>query len=212
MPDQLVPAAAAVDAAAEVVAAATDTLARVSSDGGRISVDKLDQHQVLAYDLAHAASAVEGCRVMLGYAEHGEQESMLARAYIADAVWDLGAKVLGRAATWGVDADDLSPALAFVEAHRSPAFLCGLADTLPTQGTGPRRLPEDFELAADTFHRFAADRIRPHAEHVHRTNADVPEDVIGGLAELGGFGLSVPVEFDGMATGGEADYLGMVVA
>jgi (2S)-methylsuccinyl-CoA dehydrogenase len=47
---------------------------------------------------------------------------------------------------------------------------------------------------------------------VHRTNADVPEDIISGLAELGGFGLSVPEEYGGFATGGESDYMGMVVA
>ena len=34
------------------------TIAERSLDGGRISVDLLDQHQVAAYDLAHAASAV----------------------------------------------------------------------------------------------------------------------------------------------------------
>ena len=64
----------------------------------------------------------------------------------------------------------------------------------------------------ETFHRFAEDKIRPVAEHVHRTNADIPEDVIAGLAEIGGFGLSVPEEYGGFATGGEHDYLGMVVA
>ena len=47
---------------------------------------------------------------------------------------------------------------------------------------------------------------------MHRTNGDVPEDIIAGLAELGGFGLSVPEEYDGFATGGESDYIGMVVA
>jgi (2S)-methylsuccinyl-CoA dehydrogenase len=47
---------------------------------------------------------------------------------------------------------------------------------------------------------------------VHRTNADIPEDVIEGLAELGGFGLSVPEEYGGFASGGESDYMGMVVA
>ena len=47
---------------------------------------------------------------------------------------------------------------------------------------------------------------------MHRTNADIPEDVISGLAEIGGFGLSVPEEYGGFASGGEADYLGMVVA
>ncbi len=64
----------------------------------------------------------------------------------------------------------------------------------------------------ETFHRFAEDKIRPIAEHVHRANADIPEDVISGLAEIGGFGLSVPEEYDGFAQGGEHDYLGMVVA
>ena len=32
------------------------------------------------------------------------------------------------------------------------------------------------------------------------------------MAEMGGFGMSVPEEYGGFATGGESDYLGMVVA
>ena len=47
---------------------------------------------------------------------------------------------------------------------------------------------------------------------MHRTNGDVPEDIISGLAEIGGFGLSVPEAYGGFATGGESDYIGMVVA
>ena len=35
---------------------------------------------------------------------------------------------------------------------------------------------------------------------------------MAGLAELGGFGLSVPEEYGGFASGGESDYLAMVVA
>ena len=86
-------------------------------------------------------------------------------------------------------------------------MLAGLAAT-----EGPRHLGEDFELVRETFHRFAEDKVRPHAEHVHRENADIPEEVIEGLAELGGFGLSVPEEYGGFASGGESDYMGMVVA
>ena len=76
----------------------------------------------------------------------------------------------------------------------------------------PHHLGEDFELVRETFHRFAADKVRPHAEHVHRANDDIPEEVIEGLAELGGFGLSVPEEYGGFASGGESDSMGMVVA
>jgi (2S)-methylsuccinyl-CoA dehydrogenase len=202
----------AVDDAAGLVSAATAHLARAAVVDGRIDVDRLDRHQVLGYDLAHAASAIEGCRVMLRYAEHGEYESMLARAFVADALAELQAKVVGREATWGVEAADLATTIPFVESHRAPKFLEQIADQLPRHGTGPTHLPEEFDLVRETFHRFAEDRIRPVAEHVHRTNGDVPEEVISGLAELGGFGLSVPEEYGGFAVGGEHDYLGMVVA
>jgi len=71
---------------------------------------------------------------------------------------------------------------------------------------------DDFELVRDTFRRYADDKIRPVAERVHRDNADIPEDIISGLAELGAFGLSVPERYGGFAAGGESDYMGMVVA
>jgi (2S)-methylsuccinyl-CoA dehydrogenase len=212
MSDVLEAAAAAVDDAAMLIDTAVGNLARACDDGGDVSVAKLDEHQVLAYDLAHAASGLQGCRVMLDYAQHGEYESMLARAFIADAIWDVAARVMGREATWGVDAGDVMASLPFVESHRSPAFLEELAGHLERSGSGPAHLDDEFDLVRDTFHRFAEDRIRPVAEHVHRTNADIPEDIISGLAELGGFGLSVPEAYGGFAAGGEADYLGMVVA
>jgi (2S)-methylsuccinyl-CoA dehydrogenase len=212
MTEQLEAAESAVAVATDVVDAAASHLAAASREDGRLSVALLDEHQALAYDLAHAASAVAGSRAMLAYAQHGELESMLARAFIADAVADLGAKLLGREQVWGVDAGELAPALPFVESHRSPEFLQTVAGRLETAGAGPAHLSDDFELVRETFHRFAADRVRPVAEHVHRTNADIPEDVITGLAELGGFGLSVPEEYGGYASGGTNDYLGMVVA
>ncbi len=64
----------------------------------------------------------------------------------------------------------------------------------------------------ETFHRFAEEQIRPRAEHIHRANSDIPEEIITGLAEMGAFGLSIPEEYGGFATGGASDYMGMVVA
>jgi (2S)-methylsuccinyl-CoA dehydrogenase len=212
MSDELRAASAAVDLAGAVVEAAARRLAELSSENGKLSVAALDRHQAVAYDLAHAAAAVEGSRVMARYGEHGEVESMLARAYVADAVHDVATRVLGRSQAWGVERDALAGAMPFVSEHRAPAFLEALADQCVKHGSGPTHLSDDFELVGETFRRFAEDKIRPVAEHVHRTNADVPEEIISGLAELGGFGLSVPEEYDGFATGGESDYIGMVVA
>jgi (2S)-methylsuccinyl-CoA dehydrogenase len=205
-------ARAAVDVAATVVERSCAELAARSADDGRISVARLDEHQVFAYDLAHAASSVAGSRVMLEYGAHGEYEATLATAFIADAIWDLGTRVATRNAEWAAEPAALAPAYEFASRHRAPAFLEALAEQLPSRGTGPTHLPEEFELVRETFRRFAEDKIRPVAESVHRENLDVPEPVIEGLAELGGFGLSVPEEYGGFALGGEQDYMGMVVA
>lgn len=212
MTDTHAAAASAVDAAAGLVAAAARHLAQESESDGRISVSKLDRHQVVAYDLAHAAAAVQGSRVMLEYAGHGDLETKLAYAYIADAFADIVGRLVGRETAWGVDPADLASAHDFVAAHREPAFLEALADELPRHGTGPAHLDDEFDMVRDTFHRFAEDKIRPVAEHIHRTNADIPDEIIDGMAEIGGFGLSVPEEYGGFAAGGDSDYLAMCVA
>ncbi len=167
----------------------------------------VDANQSLAYDLAHAASAVATAQACLGYAAFGPDESALVAAFLAIAFSDLASRILGREALWGVSGDWYAPFAGFVTTYRDPAFVASLAET-----AGERHLGEDFAMVADTFHRFALEQVRPHAEHVHRDNADIPESIITGLAELGGFGLSVPEEFGGFATGGESEYLGMVVA
>ncbi len=212
MTDTHAAAGAAVDAAAALVEEAARNLATAASDNGRISVAKLDKHQVVAYDLAHASAAVEGSRVMLQYAQHGDLEAKLAYAFIADAFADIVGRLVGREAEWGVDPAQLASAHDFVAEHRDPAFLEALADELPRHGTGPAHLDDEFDMVRDTFHRFAEDKIRPVAEHIHRTNADIPDDIINGMAEIGGFGLSVPEEYGGFAAGGESDYLAMCVA
>jgi (2S)-methylsuccinyl-CoA dehydrogenase len=212
MPEQLDAARDATATSADVVARAARRLAELSADGNKVSVAKLDAHQVFAYDLAHAAAAIEASKVMCAYGEHGELESALARAFVADALADVASRMIGRGKEWGVDPSALASAEPFVAANRAPSFLAELGEQCAKHGTGPTHLSDDFELVADTFRRFAEDKIRPVAEHVHRTNGDVPEEIIDGLAELGGFGLSVPEEYGGWATGGEQDYIGMVVA
>src|SRR3954454_18110643 len=212
MTDTHAAAGAAIEAAAALVDTAARHLAEQAADDGRISVSKLDRHQVVAYDLAHAAAAVAGSRVMLAYAEHGDLEAKLAYAYIADAFADIVGRLVGREAQWGVDPADLASAHDFVAAHRDPAFLEALADELPRHGTGPAHLDDEFDMVRDTFHRFAEDKIRPVAEHIHRSNADIPAEIIDGMAEIGGFGLSVPEEYGGFAAGGDSDYLAMCVA
>ncbi len=199
------PASDDVTTARDLVGRADDVvrgaLASLANRGGP------DAHEAFAYDLAHAASALATARAALDYARHGDVEAALATAFTGLALGDLAGKVLGREELWALDADWYAPFAAFVAAQRDPAVLAALAET-----PGDRHLDEEYAMVASTFHRFAAERVRPHAEHVHRANADIPEEIVAGLSELGGFGLSVPADYGGFAAGGESEYLAMVVA
>ncbi|MCU1345695.1 MAG: putative acyl-CoA dehydrogenase [Acidimicrobiia bacterium] len=194
----LAAAQSAVTTASDLVDAAVAHLAAASS---------VDAEQVVAYDIAHAAAAVATARSMLTYGAKGDTEARLACGFVADVVADLTGKLAGREDLWGSQPGVLDSARGFLAQFRSPAFVASLATV-----EGPRHLESDFEMVQDTFRAFAEKVIGPHAEHVHRTNADVPEEVIAGLADLGAFGLSCPTEYGGYSEGGDGEYLAMVVA
>jgi len=166
-----------------------------------------DVHQVVAYDVAHAASAVATARALLDYGAKGEVEALITCAYTADMAHDLVSRLAGRETAWGVDVAPMRAGQSFLETFRAPELLASLATV-----AGPRHLADDYELVQDTFRSFAEKVIAPRAEHVHRNNDDVPEEVISGLAEMGAFGLSVPAEYGGYSEGGDGEYIGMVVA
>jgi len=191
-------AAAAVDLASSIVSAAAR---RLAAQGGP------DADQVVAYDLAHVAAGVRAAHAALAYGTAGADEAHIACVFVADALADLAARTVGREDAFGTAPGWMEGARPFVTAFRRPQYLASLAGI-----DGGRHLDADFALVRETFHRFALEQIRPHAEHIHRANADIPEEIISGLAEMGALGLSIPEEYGGFATGGASDYMGMVVA
>ncbi len=174
---------------------------RLSALGG------IDANQGFAYDLAHAASSLATARATIDYGTRGDVESRIAVVFVAQALSDLAGRALGHEKLWDLPENWFGPFSSFVAAYRDAAFVGSLAET-----PGPTHLDPEFAMVASTFHRFAEQEVRPHAEHVHRHNGDIPESIIAGLAEIGGFGLSVPEEYGGFASGGESDYLGMIIA
>ena len=193
---RLTAARAALDAASSVVVAGARHLAATGD---------LDPAQVVAYDLAHAAAAVETARAFLDYGERGDTEARLVAAFVADAVHGVATSCMWR--DWGASPDMLEPAAEFVRVYRAPEFLASLCGE-----QGPRHLDDQLTLIGDTFRRFADEQIRPAAEDIHRRNLDIPESIIRGLGELGAFGVSIPEQYGGFAASGEDEYLAMVVA
>ena len=190
-------------------AEATELARRVVEQGVRTlsSLGGPDDQQVLAYDLAHSAAAVETARSLNDYSRKGNTEALITCAFVADMLHEVSARLLGREDMWGVEKNPLADAHEFMTTFREPEFLASLAFI-----AGPRHLEDEFEMVQDTFRSFATKVIAPHAEHVHRHNADVPEEIISGLAELGAFGLSVPSEYGGFSEGGDGEYMANCIA
>ena len=67
---------------------------------------------------------------------------------------------------------------------------CGLDDILDTM--------------REEMRKFADSEVVPHAQQWHRTNSYIPLEVIGKMAELGVFGLTIPEEFGGLGLGKES--------
>ena len=204
--DEPLPDLALVESALEVgsglVGCAAAHLSALT-DGGR----RLEDEQVLAYDLAHAAAGLETARAAVAYGSLGDDEARIAVVFAADVLGEIVARTAGREALWGTEPGWHRSLGDLLAAGRSPALIAQVADR-----PGPMHLDPDYEMVRDAFRRFALQQIAPLAEHIHRKNTDIPEEIIAGLAEMGGFGLSVPEEYGGAASGGERDYLGMVVA
>jgi len=196
--DLLSQAAAAVSTAGAVIAAGIET-AKTSGTA--------DEDQQLVYSLAHAASAHAMAASALRYAEVGDDEARLAHVFIGRQLTELAAMLWARSADWGVGRDALDDTRDYAAVVTAPDFVGAAATT-----AGSANLPDDLEMVATTFRQFANERVAPHAEEIHRHDLDIPQEIIDGVAELGCFGLSIPEQYDGSASGSVDDYMAMVIA
>jgi len=189
--------AAVADAAAVIEAGITTAKASGTAD----------QDQQLVYSLAHASSAQAMAAAALDYAGLGADEALLAHIFIGRHVSDLAATLWARSEDWGVAATALDGARPYASVVTAPEFVAAAA-VVP----GTTNLPDDMAMVASTFRQFATEQIAPHAEAIHRHDLDIPVDIIEAVAQLGCFGLSIPEEFGGSASGSEDDYMAMVIA
>ncbi len=187
-------------------------LADLCSVDGRIDADRMDAHQAAAYDLASLSSSLAAARALVELTAPDELQARLALVAAADVAVELLSRTAGREASLGLPRDPLAEVAGALAAGRDATLLGEVGDAvLATGEAGPRHLDEELEMVRQTFRRFAEDKVMPVAEHVHRADEDIPEDIISGLAELGCFALSIPEQHGGFATGGEDELLNMVL-
>ena len=157
----------------------------------KVAADGIDAHQVAAFELAWAVARSEAAAATEEWAQSTGDE--LASLIAAAARAEERSALTGQTAVEAIEAGE---ALARIgERYR------------PTEEVGDS---DEQRLMRRSFRDFARQRISPLAQDIHRDNLDVPESIIGGTAELGLFGLSVPEEYGG-SQGGAPDYQTMLI-
>lgn len=212
---------AAVDAARQFAAAARAAVRpRVTRPDGRIDGAAMNEEQRLVHGLAWIATYVETlaqtaqwARSLAGAGRFGDGEAdviligfgeylaalaggiaMSQNEYarpremgIADAAASLAADP---AVVWFLDHGNTVPRRrALVERLAGGA---AIADTLGD---------DDLDMVRRQFHRFAQEKIAPHAHEWHLANALVPIGIVHEMAELGVFGICVAPEHGGLGMG-----------
>lgn len=186
--------------------------ATCANEAGGLDSGLLEANQSISYDLASLSASVSAARHLVTHATAHATDAAIALVFAADVAADMQTRLVGREAAFGVTTDFLAPVRDAIAAGRNPELIAACATRVMATGeVAERGLSEELEMVRQTFRRFAEDRVKPIAEHVHRNDADIPDDIISGLAELGCFALSIPEEFGGFATGGTEELLNMVI-
>src|SRR6056297_306406 len=63
---------------------------------------------------------------------------------------------------------------------------------------GRTGLDDELEMIREQFRRFAVEKVEPHAHGWHLEDELIPMEIIGELAEMGVFGLTIPEEYGGL--------------
>ncbi len=182
--------------------------------GGR----DIDAHQVAVRRYASLAARLKAAQALGEWAGSSPVATAMAGLFAAEAALDALHTVERHQADFGLTAHDL--AAAFSPAQRSlltqslpEARFRELAEHAAGQGFANHGAihGEDADLMLalrDSTRRFAAERVAPLAQRIHIDDLLVPEALIGGMAELGFFGMSIPAEYGGTGMSN----LAMVVA
>lgn len=184
--------------------------AKSLTDNGK----KIDDHQVITERIAYAATEAVAAHEMLNefdaWSADGNASPMREKLAIA-AVGELMTNMRDRLSA---SADDLGIGDAAVEAAFPADVRSALRRTTAesllreigqnvaeTKGANDWVHDDMHSQVAEQVRQFAAEEVAPHAEHIHRTDATIPEEFITKMAELGFFGLSIPEEYGGVEMG-----------
>ena len=204
-----------------IIRQASITLARGCAVDGRLDNERLDRHQVSAYELALSYAEYRAALVawegMPGLAS--DLQKALCAVYMATAIQSIRVRLEPLLLPLGIDPSDFDRIFDGME-MRSALQSCLEPDRLADIGrevialqadVGEIELDDDKTMMQTAFRRLADDIVAPRAESIHRHDLTVPEEILQPMREMGVFGISVPQQYGGTAPDDCADNLSMIV-
>jgi len=183
----------------------------------------LDDHQKVSYELAFCVAELEASASLLCYADKVSTEDIvceqLSLAFCADnlrAIWQrlfTHSKEAGLCNAQLLQLMVTEPLAGFLTQHGDVAEFSALGATLLQRASVrlPSGLDEEKDMIQQSFARFAEQVVIPQAEHIHRFDTDIPDDIINGAAAMGCFGTCIPMRFGGLMPDEHHDSIAMLI-
>ena len=195
------------------------------SQGGKIDGEALEREQHAAHGLAWIATYAEALNQVASYGRRmsdegrfGEMEVLLAQIGAAEyaaqlyggvvmsqgeiaRVHELGVCEKDQTAFLTANVRDLISSTTPATRARAIALIRGSQGAVAYGDTG---LDETVSAMREEMHRFSEAEVVPHAQDWHLKDEYVPMELIGQMAELGVFALTLPEEYGGLGLGKEA--------
>ncbi|MCB1739712.1 MAG: acyl-CoA dehydrogenase family protein, partial [Gammaproteobacteria bacterium] len=189
-------------------------------DGGRVDARAANRNQRILHGLAWIATTVEALAAssewyvgLQASGDAGDGETLILAIGFGEYLGQLTGglpmsqneilrpRELGlAAAAAALEADE---AVAwFLDHGNSEQHRAALVEHVRNDGAIAESLGEEtLDMIRDQFRRFANERVKPGAHQWHLDDALIPDEVVGAMAELGVFGVTIDSEYGGFGLG-----------
>ncbi len=220
LPDLLALGRAALDPLDTLCAQATEALRARVAPAGKPDAALLEAEQYAAHGLAWLATYVESLRQMQAWAERlesagtfGEVEALIHQIAFGEYLWQIHGGIqmnqgeIVRLQDIGLDADAMGALMTpevttLTRQGNTQAARTRLVELMQDRRAeatvGRSGLDDELEMVREQFHRYADEKIAPHAHGWHLNDDLIPMEVIDQLSEMGVFGLTIPEEHGGL--------------
>src|SRR6056297_1226325 len=218
--DLLALTGAAVAPVEAVLERAKTSVADMVTVDGRVSGAEIEAHQTAAHGLTWLATYVESLRQMQNWAtrlqeqgQFGEVEQLIHQIAFGEYLHQIAGGIqmnqgemvrlqdlgLGWDALSGFQCAEVQALMARGNSQAARTRLVELMQERAAEITvGRSGLDDELEMIREQFRRFAVEKVEPHAHEWHLKDELIPMEIIGELAEMGVFGLTIPEEYGGL--------------